>query len=35
MGTAYGAMAPVGEWEEALANNKEKGVFNHSANAIT
>ena len=28
-------MAPRGEWEEALATNKEKWVFNHSANDIT
>ena len=33
--TAYAAMAPGGGWDEAVAANKEKGFFNHSANAVT
>ena len=33
--TAYTAMAPAGGWDEAVAANKEKGVFNYSANAVT
>ena len=33
--TAYAAMAPGGGWDEAVAVNKEKGFFNHSANAVT
>ena len=32
---AYTAMAPGGGWEDAVAANKEKGFFNHSANAVT
>ena len=28
-------MAPVGGWDEAIAANKEKGGFNHSASAVT
>ena len=33
--TAYSAMAPGGGWDEAVAANKEKGFFNHSANAVS
>ena len=33
--TAYAAMAPGGGWDEAVEANKEKGGFNHSANAVT
>ena len=33
--TAYAAMAPGGGWDEAVAANKEKGFYNHSANAVT
>ena len=32
---AYAAMAPGGGWDEAVAANKEKGFYNHSANAVT
>ena len=28
-------MAPGGGWDEAVAANKEKGFYNHSANAVT
>ena len=33
--TAYAAMSPGGGWDDAVAANKEKGFFNHSANAVT
>ena len=33
--TAYAAMAPVEWWDEAVASNKEKWFFNHSANAVS
>ncbi len=33
--TAYVAMAPGGGWDDAVAANKEKGFYNHSANAVT
>jgi len=33
--TAYAAMSPGGGWDDAVAANKEKGFFNHSANALT
>ena len=33
--TAYAAMLPGGGWDNAVAANKEKGFFNHSANAVT
>ena len=33
--TAYAAMAPGGGWDKAVAANKEKGFFNHSANAVS
>ena len=33
--TAYAAMSPGGGWDEAVAANKEKGFYNHSANALT
>ena len=33
--TAYTAIAPGGGWDEAVAANKEKGFFNHSAKAVT
>ena len=33
--TAYAAMEPGGGWDEAVAANKEKGFYNHSANAVT
>ena len=33
--TAYAAMSPAGGWDDAVAANKEKGFFNHSANAVT
>ena len=35
VGKAYTAMAPGGGWEEVVKANKEKGFFNHSANAVT
>ena len=28
-------MSPGGGWDDAVAANKEKGFFNHSANAVT
>tara|TARA_S200000501_G_scaffold54270_1_gene44392 strand:+ start:792 stop:905 length:114 start_codon:yes stop_codon:yes gene_type:complete len=28
-------MAHRGVWDDALVANKEKGFFNHSANAVT
>ena len=28
-------MSPDGGWDDAVAANKEKGFFNHSANAVT
>tara|TARA_Y100001968_G_C19074178_1_gene579888 strand:+ start:417 stop:683 length:267 start_codon:yes stop_codon:yes gene_type:complete len=28
-------MSPVGGWDNAVAENKEKGFFNHSANAVS
>ncbi len=33
--TAYAAMSPGGGWDDAVAANKEKGFYNHSANAVT
>jgi len=33
--TAYAAMSPGGGWDDSVAANKEKGFFNHSANAVT
>ena len=33
--TAYAAMSPGGGWDDAVAANKEKGFFNHSANTVT
>jgi len=33
--TTETAMGSVGEWDEAVAANKEKVFFNHSANAVT
>ena len=33
--TAYAAMAPGGGWDDAVVANKEKGFYNHSANAVT
>ena len=33
--TAYAAMSPGGGWDDAVAVNKEKGFYNHSANAVT
>ena len=32
---AYAAMSPGGGWDDAVAANKEKGFYNHSANAVT
>ena len=32
--TAYAAMSPGGGWDDAVAANKEKGFYNHSANAV-
>ena len=32
---AYAAMAPGGGWDDAVAENKEKGFYNHSANAVS
>ena len=31
--TAYAAMSPGGGWDDAVKANKEKGFYNHSANA--
>jgi len=28
-------MSPGGGWDDVVAVNKEKGFFNHSANAVT
>ena len=33
--TAHAAMAPGGRWDDTVTVNKEKGFFNHSANAVT
>ena len=33
--TAYAAIAPDGSWDDAIATNKEKGFFKHSANTVT
>tara|TARA_Y100001968_G_scaffold287654_1_gene289284 strand:- start:398 stop:589 length:192 start_codon:yes stop_codon:yes gene_type:complete len=33
--TVYAAMALGGGWDEAMESNKEKGYFNHSANAVS
>ena len=32
--TAYAAMSPGGGWDEAIAANKEKGFYSHSANSV-
>ena len=33
--TAYASMSTCGGQDDAVAANKEKGLYNHSANALT
>ncbi len=33
--TAYAALGSGGGWDESVKANKEKGFFNHSANAVS